>query len=217
MIDLNGLRGDRDGVDLGSRPTCGLLRLRTLSDGYPIDEPLHDHHLDIDATREVGHEFRNRVANRVGSQRSGDTGGAGSETISAAGYVEVARGAGANGACDGGVVEHGRSVIALADHHRVDDVEEAPAKGHIRHAMVVRILVDEGRNQEGAKELAGHVLGKGHACILGETPDSGPVCSVGVFCDGDRRNSRDGQEIEWIAHVFRRENEFLPGCEWQRR
>src|ERR1700722_14044613 len=166
MIDLNGLRGYRDGVYLGSWPTCGLLRLRTLGDGYPIDKPLDDHHLDIDATRQIGHEFRNDVANRVGGQRGGNTGGAGSETISAAGYVEIAYGAGANSAQDCGVVEHGRSVIALADHHRVDDVEEPSAKGHIRHAMVVRILVDQGRDQEGAEELASHVLSQGDAGIL---------------------------------------------------
>jgi hypothetical protein len=53
---------------VGSWPTFGLLRLRTFGDGNAIDEPLYDHDLDIDATRQVGHEFRNRVADRVGGQ-----------------------------------------------------------------------------------------------------------------------------------------------------
>src|SRR5580704_19465759 len=135
MIDLNGLRRYRDGVDLGSCPTRGLLRLRTLGNGNAIDEPLDDHDLNVDAPRQVGHELRDRVAYRVGGQRGGNTGGAGSKAISAAGYVKVAHGAGANSAHDRGVIEHGGSVIALANHHRVDDVEEPPAEGHIRHAM----------------------------------------------------------------------------------
>ena len=41
----------------------------------------------------------------------------------------------------GGVVEHGHSVIALRDDHRIEDVQDSLADGEIGHAMVVGILV----------------------------------------------------------------------------
>src|SRR5579859_1362991 len=39
---------------------------------------------------------------------------------------------------------------------------------------------------------------------------------MGIGCYADCRETADGQQIEWIAHVSRRQNEFLPGRERQR-
>ncbi len=96
----------------------------------------------------------------------------------------------ANGANDGGVVEHGHALIALGDDHRIQNVKDSPANGEIRHAMVVRILVGKGRNEKGAEELTRHVLGERHAGILGESSKSRSVSGMGIGRDGDRREPR---------------------------
>ncbi len=44
----------------------------------------------------------------------------------------------------------------------------------------MRILVDQGGNEEGAEELTGHVLAEGHAGILGKSAKSGSVSGIGV-------------------------------------
>ncbi len=133
MIDLNGLRGYRNGIYLcscwvpGPRsgycdwpPSTMATRLMIL---WTITT------WTLTRRARVGHEFGYGIADRVGGQRGGDTGGAGSKTIFAARYIEIAHCVGANRANHGGVVEHGHSVIALADHDRVEDVKDALRMG----------------------------------------------------------------------------------------
>src|ERR1700677_1575542 len=82
--------------------------------------------------------------------------------------------------------------------------------------MVVPILVSKGRYQKGAEELACHVLGKGHAGILGKSSKSRPIRVMGVAGDVERRDPADGQQVEGIAYISGCKDELLPGGEWQR-
>ena len=77
--------------------------------------------------------------------------------------------------------------------------------------MVVRILVDDGRNQKGRKEFAGDVLGKADAHVASKAGHAGAVGGIGVgtHCDAGVAQNRD--DIEGIQHVAHRQPTFLLG------
>jgi len=142
-------------------------RLRAAGvDPYPVGYP---------RTHTIGQirdEFSDGVADRISGQGGGDAGCTGAKTMLAAGNIDIAERVGADGAYDGGVVEHRDSLIALGDDHLIDDMKDAPAPGKIWHAMVVRILVGKGRNEKGTEKLARHILRERHGGILAESAKS---------------------------------------------
>src|ERR1700761_5870165 len=82
--------------------------------------------------------------------------------------------------------------------------------------MVVRVLVDDGRNEEGAKEFTCHVLGEGYPGVLGKSWKSGPVRSMGIRKDGDGRKTADGKQVSGVDYVFNRQEALLSGGERKR-
>src|ERR1700733_6779537 len=124
-----------------------FLGRAALGDGYTVNQPLHDDHMDVDVARQIGYVFGDGIADRVGGQGGGDAGCTGAKTMLAAWDIHVSKRVGADGANHGGVVEHGYALVALGDHHRIDDMQDSAADGKIRHAMVMRILVGNGRDE----------------------------------------------------------------------
>ena len=77
--------------------------------------------------------------------------------------------------------------------------------------VVVRVLVDDGRNEEGAEELAGYVLAIADADVLPETGHSGAVGGVSVGAHIDGGVAKDGYRIERVDNVACRQPGFLFG------
>ena len=123
--------------------------------------------------------------------------------------IDVSQCAGADGPKDRGVVEHALPLVALGDQDRVEHVKNPALERQIRHPVIVRILVRQGRNQKCAEELAHHLLGQRDTGILGESGKARTIGSVRVAPDTDRRFASDGQQIERIADVFLRQNELI--------
>jgi hypothetical protein len=163
--------------------------------------------------RQIGHKLGDGIADGIRGQGGGDAGCAGAKTMLPARNIHIAKRVGGNGTNDGGVVEHRDALIALGDDYGVQDVQDSLANGEIRHAVVVRILVGKRGNEKGAEELTRHVLGKRHTGIFGKSFKPGSVSGVGIARDADRGHRADGQEIERVAYIFRRQDELLPRSE----
>ena len=56
---------------LGTRRWLGLLGRSAFGDGYPIDDPLHQNHLEIYVAGQVGNKFGNCIPDGVGRKRDG--------------------------------------------------------------------------------------------------------------------------------------------------
>ncbi len=53
-------------------------------------------------------------------------------------------------------------------------MSDTARNGGVGHAVVVRVLVDEGGDEKGAEELAGHVLGIADAYVAAKPGIPGP-------------------------------------------
>lgn len=80
-------------------------------------------------------------------------------------------------------------------------------------AVVVRVLVDDGRDQKSAEEFAGDVLGVGHANAAAESGKPGAVGGVGVGGDADAGGGQDGEAVEGVDDVADGEPGFFFGGE----
>ena len=108
--------------------------------------------------------MRERTATR-GGQSDGIAFSAGAEAGLLAGDVEIADGVVDGEAAQIGVIDHAAAVVALRPHNLREAMEDATPHGGVGHAVVVRVLVDERGNEEGAEELAGQVLREADADV----------------------------------------------------
>ena len=79
-----------------------------------------------------------------------------------------------------GVVGHALAIVSLGPDHLRHGVQHAPGNLRLGHPVVVRVLVCDGGDEEGAEELAGQILCKTHAHIAPVSCHSGPVRGVRV-------------------------------------
>jgi hypothetical protein len=61
-----------------------------LRNGYPIDDSLHQHHIYIDASRDIRKKFRDAVADGICGQTNRNSGCGGSHPLLAAGNIDIA-------------------------------------------------------------------------------------------------------------------------------
>ena len=114
---------------------------------------------------------------------------------------------------DVGVVGHAAAVVALGPDDLGDGVADAAGDGGRGHAVIVRVLMGERGDEEGAEELAGQVLRVGDADAAAEAGKAGAVGGVGVGGDGDAGGAKNGDGIEGVEQVAQGEARFLFGRE----
>ena len=79
----------------------------------------------------------------------------------------------------------------------------------VGHAVIVRVLVNDGRNQKGAEELAGDVLRIADADVAAKAFHAGAVRRVGVGTDCDGRGAQNGKGVEGVCHIACRQPGLL--------
>jgi len=147
---------------------------------------------------DVRNEFADKIADRCGGQGDRDAIGAGSPASFAVGHVAHVDCLVGDVAHNGGVVQHPFAGIAVRPEGLIDAVGDAGRERGVGQAVVVRILMVDGRNEEGFNEGVGHVLGEGDAADLGESVATGAVGGVRVGGDGVGRCADDGEKVEGI-------------------
>jgi len=155
----------------------------------------------VDAAGYVGDKLGDEVVNGSGGQAYAITLGTGRQVGSAAGNVEVADCVVDGKSAQVGVVHHAPAVVALRPRDLVEAVSDAPLDGGIGHAVVVRVLVGDGRDEKSAEKLASYVLRKidAHKRAKAEQPRS--VDGVRVDANGYGGGGQDGCGVEWVAHI----------------
>src|SRR5208337_3902852 len=113
---------------------------------------------DVDAAGHVGQEFVDEVFDGRRGQANAVALRAGGQIGLLAGDVKIADLVFDGEAYYVGVVHHPLAVVAQGPYHLGDGMADAAGNRSIGHAMVVRVLVDDGRNQEGREEFEGDVL-----------------------------------------------------------
>jgi len=181
--------------------------------GDLVDDALDEDNADVDVAGNVGEELGDEVVNGSGGESDGVAGGGGGEVGLPAGDVEVADFVVDGEGGEVGVVGHLLAVVALGVDHLNDGVGDATLEGGVGEAVVVRVLVDEGRDEEGTEELTGEVLGVADADVAAEAVHSGAVGGVGVRADGDGGGAEDGDCVEGVKEVACGEAGLLSGGE----
>src|ERR1035441_5003053 len=80
-------------------------------------------------------------------------------------------------------------------------MEDAARDAPFRPAMVMRILVGQGGDKEGAEELASGVLQIAVADVLAEAAPGGPISGVGIAANGVAGGAHDGNRVVEIGQV----------------
>lgn len=174
-----------------------------------VDDLLQQDDMDIHAAGDVGHELRDEVADGSGSNGSAVTRGGGAPACIAPGHIEVAEANVYGGSHEICVIRHAGSVIALRPRDLGDGMQDATPNRGIGHAVVMGILVCDGRNEKGAEEFAHRRLGVGHAEITREAVKPGTISRVRIGGYGDRGEECDGGEVIEIDCVAEGEDAFL--------
>jgi len=187
-----------------------LLLVGTLGAVYLVDDALDQDDADVDAAGYIGQELGNEVVDGGCCQADGVAVGAGGKTGLAAGNVEVADFVVTREADHVGVVHHAAAVVALRPHHLVNRMGYTPLHGGVGHAVVVRVLMGDGGNEESAEELTGHVLRVADAHIAAKPGHAGAVGGVGVGAHGNGGDAEDGNGVEGVGDVANGEPGFLP-------
>ena len=177
--------------------------------GYLVDDFLDEDDPYVDAFGEVGQEFGDEVIGGGEGEAGGVAAGCGRKVRAFAGDVEVG-----DFEVDGetekvGVVDHAFAVVSLGPADLGDGVKDAPADDGVGHAVVVRVLVKDRWDEEGAEEFAGEVFTVADADNLGEAVHAGAVIRVGVGAYGDGGVGHDGDGVEGIEQVFGGEAGFF--------
>ena len=169
--------------------------------GYLVDDALHDDGVDVDAAGDVGDEFGDEVVGGCEGEVDSVARCAGVEVGGAAGDVEIGDLV-VDGVADQVViVDHAFAVVALRPDHLQDGVADAVLDGFGGLAVVVRVLVGNGCDEEGAKEFAGDVLRVGDADAAPEAGEAWAVGRVGVGGDADGGGAEDGDGVERVSDV----------------
>src|ERR1039457_5162371 len=155
---VNGESGRRMECRPADTSVFGELLGGGLVGAHPVENPLHKNDSHVDVAGDAGQKLRDEVVLGSGGVSDHDALGGGGAVTGDAGDVEVAD-FGADGIGEkGGVVRNHVAVIVLSDEGLVEDVEDAAWDAPLRPAMVMRILVGQGGDKEGAEELASGVL-----------------------------------------------------------
>ena len=135
-----------------------------------VDDFLEEDHVYVDVAGDVGEELGDEGSRGSVAMPMSDAPQRWRGVVLDAGDVEVGE-FGADGVVDQrGVVGHARAVVVLADVGVRDGVKDAPPERRVRHAVVARVLVREGRDQEGADEFALRVF---EQAVAGEASPAG--------------------------------------------
>jgi len=102
-------------------------------------------------------------------------------------------------------------VIVLSDEGLADGVEDAARDAPFRPAMVMRILVGQGGDKEGAEEFAGGVLQIAVADVLAEAAPGGSISGVGIAADGVAGGAHNGNRVVEIGQVAEARRAFCSG------
>ncbi len=136
-----------------------------------------------------------------GSEADGVAVGGGAESCFAAGDVEVGYSVIGGEADQVGVVGHSLSVVAPGPEDLRDGMSDAAVDGGMLHAVVVRVLVGDGRDKEGPEELAGHIFSEADADVAAVAEHTGAVGGMAVGGDRDASFTGNGDEVERIKEV----------------
>jgi len=151
--------------------------------------------------RHVGEEFVDEITNRGGGEAYRVAVSGGADGGLAAGDVEVGDGVIHGEADQISVVRHSFSIVAPGPENLHDSVADSTVDGGVLHAVVIRILMDERWDEEGAEEFAGHILSEADADVPAETGHSGAVRGMAVGGDRDAGLTGYGDEVEWVDEV----------------
>ena len=145
-----------------------------------VDDALDKDVFDMDAPGNVREELGNDVVDGGGGDADAITLSAGRKIGLLAGDVEI-RDLDVNGIADEvGVVGHAASIVANGPDDLHSRVNDAPLDCGFGHAVVMRILMEEGGNEEGIEELVGHILREADADVSSKAGHAGTVRGVRV-------------------------------------
>jgi len=181
--------------------------------GHLVDDALDDDDLNVDVTGDIGQELVDKVSDGRGGHGDAIALGGGRSVGLAAGHIEVGDLI-LNGESDEvGVVEHALAAVGLGPEDLEGGVAHAMADGAAFKAVVMRVLVGEGGDGEGAEEFAGYVLGKTDADVARIAGHAGTVGGMGVSGNGDGRYAADGDDVEGVDDVAHGKPAFVARSE----
>jgi len=179
--------------------------------GDMIDDALDEDDVHMNVAGDAGHELGDEVVDGRGGQVDAVALGVGREMGFLAGHIEVRDGDVEDGSDDLGVVDGVSAVVGLLPEGLVDAMEDAARNAEVGTAMVVRIGAGDGGNQEGAKELIGHVLGEVDPGQSAPAGKSRAVRRVRIGSDFDACLAENCGQVPGINEVIDGETEFLLG------
>ncbi len=78
---------------------------------------------------------------------------------------------------------------------------DALRKFGVGQTVIMRVLMGNGGDQEGAEELAGEILGEADAHVAAEPGHARAVAGVGIGSNGDATLPKDREEVEGVDQV----------------
>lgn len=178
-----------------------------------VDDLLDEDDANVDAAGEVGEEFGDEVVSGGEGEAVGVAFCGGMKVCSLAGDVEIGDFEVDGEANDVGVIQHAFAIVALRPENLGNAVKDAALDGGAGHAVVVRVLVDDGGNEESAEEFAGHIFAVADAHHLCKAVQAGPVGGMGVGANGDGGVGKDRDSVERVEDVLDGETGFFFGRE----
>ena len=79
--------------------------------------------------------------------------------------------------------------------------------------MVVRVLVNDGRDQERVEEFAGHILPDAYPHAARKSRHARSIGRVGIGPHGDSRVAEDGDDVKGVDDIAHRQPTLFAGCE----